>query len=71
MAKQVGPALGKPITTLALQAASNDWLPCAWIPSWPGAETAPAERPQIRLQSVPLAIPQDRSDAANNNDGAL
>jgi hypothetical protein len=29
MAKQVGPALGKPITTLALEAAVIDWLPCA------------------------------------------
>ena len=35
--KQVGPAPGQPITTLALEAAVNDWLPRARIPSWPGA----------------------------------
>ena len=37
MVKQVGPAQGKPTTTLALEAAVIDWLPCARIPSWPGA----------------------------------
>jgi hypothetical protein len=36
-AEQVGPAPGKPTTMLALEAAVNDWLPGARIPSWPGA----------------------------------
>jgi hypothetical protein len=35
MAKQVGPARGKPTTSLAFEAGFNDWLPCARIPSWP------------------------------------
>ena len=34
--KQVGPAPGQPITTLAFEAAVIDWLPGARIPSWPG-----------------------------------
>jgi hypothetical protein len=37
MVKQVGPAPGQPITTLALEAAVIDWLLGARIPSWPGA----------------------------------
>jgi hypothetical protein len=36
-AEQVGPAQAKPRTIVALEAAVNDWLPCARIPSWPGA----------------------------------
>jgi hypothetical protein len=36
MVKQVGPAPGKPTTIVALEAADNDWLPGARIPSWPG-----------------------------------
>ena len=36
-AEQVGPAQGKPRTIVALEAAVIDWLPCARIPSWPGA----------------------------------
>ena len=54
MAKQVGPAQGKPTTTMAFEAAVIDWLPWARIPSWPGAHCAPRERPQTRLQSVLL-----------------
>jgi hypothetical protein len=34
--KQVGPAPGQPITTLAFEAVVIDWLPGARIPSWPG-----------------------------------
>jgi len=34
--KQVGPAPGQPITTLAFEAGVIDWLPGARIPSWPG-----------------------------------
>jgi hypothetical protein len=37
MAKQVGPASGKPITTVAFEAGFIDWLLLARIPSWPGA----------------------------------
>ena len=43
MVKQVGPAQGKPITMMAFEAAVNDWLPCARIPSWPGAHRAPTK----------------------------
>jgi hypothetical protein len=51
MAKQVGPASGKPKTRMALEAAFIDWLLLARIPSWPGAERPNRTRPKIRLQS--------------------
>jgi len=51
MAEQVGPASGKPTTMVALEAAFNDWLPLARIPSWPGVESPNRQRPKIRLQS--------------------
>jgi hypothetical protein len=51
MAKQVGPASGKPKTRMALEADFIDWLPLARIPSWPGAESPNRKRPKIRLQS--------------------
>jgi len=51
MAEQVGPANGKPITTVAFEAVYIDWLPLARIPSWPGAASPNRMRPKIRLQS--------------------
>jgi hypothetical protein len=51
MAKQVGPARGKPITRVAFEADIIDWLPLARIPSWPGTESPNRTRPKIRLQS--------------------
>ena len=51
MAEQVGPASGKPITTVAFEAGYIDWLPLARIPSWPGAASPNRKRPKIRLQS--------------------
>jgi len=43
MVKQVGPAPGTPTTNLAFEAAVNDWLPGARIPSWPGTLGGPFE----------------------------
>jgi hypothetical protein len=41
--EQVGPAHGQPRTIVALEAAVDDWLPCARIPSWPGAPSVSNE----------------------------
>jgi hypothetical protein len=51
MAEQVGPASGKPTTTVAFEAGYIDWLPLARLPSWPGAASLDRKRPKMRLQS--------------------
>ena len=38
----------------------NDWLPVRGFPSWPGDESAPPKRPEIRLQSAPGGPPAAR-----------
>lgn len=56
-AEQVGPAPGQPITIVALEAAVNDWLSGARIPSWPGALGSSNSRGRRYVCSPP------RSDA--------
>ena len=61
MVKQVGPAQGKPTTMLALVAAVNDWLPCARIPSWPGAPSCSIREAEDTFAVRPLRLRSELS----------
>ncbi len=60
MAKQVGPASGKPITTVAFEADAQRLASTrADFHTGPGAQAPPNERPKIRLQSAPGSMNHD------------
>ena len=61
MVKQVGPAQGKPTTMLALVAAVIDWLPCARIPSWPGAPRCSIREAEDTFAVRPLRLRSELS----------
>lgn len=64
--KQVGPAPGQPITTLAFEAAVIDWLPGARIPSWPGAPRGSNEEAGDTFAVRPVQLNVIRSDHPEN-----
>ena len=46
---------GTPITSLARRGRCQRLAPRVRIPSWPGTDPVPTNRPKIRLQSLPAA----------------
>jgi len=58
--KQVGPAPGQPITTLAFEAAVIDWLPGARIPSWPGVPRDSSNEAGDTFAVRPVSPERDR-----------
>ncbi len=70
MANQVRPARVKPTTTLAVKAGFIDWLPCARIPSWPGAEKRSTQEAADTFAVRPRQ-PARSPDAPTNDNGSL
>ena len=68
MVKQVGPAPGKPRTIVALEAADNDWLPGARIPSWPGALGGSSKEAGDTFAVRPVS-PARNNGALNEDEG--
>ena len=64
MAEQVGPAQGKPITSLAFKAAFQRLASLRADSIMARSHSAPSKRPKIRLQSV--LPPTPRYQALNN-----
>ena len=70
-AKQVGPAQGQPITTVALEAVVIDWLPARGFRHGPELPGAPTKRPEIRLQSAPFRSRDYRTPSSRSRQGGL